>query len=275
VKKLYLIWGIILCTTFIIYRVLNMGEEQKLTKKERKELKRKEKEADLVLDSQKTKSKKYFGLSMVLLAVFVIFGIWWISKQVPETLPISSEDVLQVQDNDWIRGNKESDIVLIEYLDFECTACAAYNPLVNRIYEEYGDRVLFVTRYFPLTGYKNSFTSATAVESAGKQGKFWEMGDLLFDRRSEWGGLSSANQGIFEKYAEQLNLDMELFKQDVKSQEVKNRIISDRNSGNKIGLNAVPTFFLNGKKIENPRGYEAFKFVLDNVISNVDKEEVE
>jgi len=60
---------------------------------------------------------------------------------------------------------------------------------------------------------------------------------------------------------------MDEFNKDINSSEVKNRILRDKNSGLKLGVNATPTFFLNGKKIQNPRGYEAFKSLIDNTLN--------
>ena len=109
-------------------------------------------------------------------------------------------------------------------------------------------------------------TSALAMEAAGKQGKYWEMHDLLFEEQQNWGERQASNPTIFEQYAEQLGLDIEQFKQDVDSQEVKDRVVSDRDTGIRLGVNSTPTFFLNGEKIQNPRGYEAFKSLLDEAL---------
>lgn len=138
--------------------------------------------------------------------------------------------------------------------------------MVKRLSEEYKDRVKFVVRYFPLPGHQNSMTSASAVEAAGKQGKYWEMHDIVFENQRDWGEKQNATPEIFEGYAKQLGLNFTKFQQDVTSQEVKNRIERDKNTGTKLGIQGTPTFFLNGKKIENPRGYEEFKKMLDDAL---------
>jgi len=124
--------------------------------------------------------------------------------------------------------------------------------------------VKFVVRYFPLPGHKNSMTAASAVEAAGKQGKYWEMHDVVFENQRDWGEKQIATPVIFEGYAKQLGLDLTKFQQDVISQEVKSRIERDKNTGTTLGIQGTPTFFLNGIKIENPRGYEEFKKILDD-----------
>jgi protein-disulfide isomerase len=82
---------------------------------------------------------------------------------------------------EWVRGSATSTTILVEYSDFQCPACKAYEPLVEQMVAKYGDRVAFVYREFPLYQiHVNADAAARAAEAAGKQGKFWEMHDLLF-----------------------------------------------------------------------------------------------
>jgi len=237
------------------------------TKKEKKEIKRQAREDERVRQVRTRQTKKYLTRGLVLgIIVLSIVGVSKMMQQSAVPPSIVSTEVLQVQVDDWTKGTADSSVKLIEYLDFECEACGAYFPLVKRLSEEYGDRVTFVSRYFPLPSHKNSMTSALAVEAAGKQGKYWEMHDLLFAEQQNWGELAAPDPTIFERYAEQLGLNMERYKQDVGSQEVKDRVIRDRDAGNQLGVNSTPSFFLNGEKIQNPRGYEAFVTLLEDAL---------
>ena len=205
-------------------------------------------------------------IQIVLWALFVVTivgSLIWVrnagTTQRPMTSANANTDLLTVVADDYTKGLVGSPVTVIEYLDFECEACGAYFPLVKRLSQEYNDKILFVVRYFPLPGHKNSMTSALAVEAAGRQGKYWEMHDLVFEEQKKWGERAAADPTIFERYAEQLGLDMERFTQDVGSQEVKDRVLRDRDAGTQLGVNGTPSFFLNGNKIQNPQGYEAFK----------------
>ncbi len=256
-------------------------EENSLTKKERKQLRRQEKlEERAQREKQAGLMSEWKTVAIPLFLAFVVIGggFWWFhsnQKGSDATLaPTASKDaskgktdLLQVVQDDWIKGNKEAKVTVIEYLDFECEACGAYYPLVKRIAEEYGDRVSFVTRYFPLPGHKNSMTAARAVEAAGKQGKYWEMHDALFQDQKSWSERPKADAKIFEGYAEKLGLDMERFRKDVDSKEIKDRIERDRKAGVKLEVEGTPTFFLGGEKIENPRGYEDFKSLLEKELN--------
>ncbi len=238
-----------------------------LTKKERKKLKKEAKEVERIQRAQAKKNKKYFVRALILFFAFLtIFTFWKLSQQQNKEPALSKDSILELKVNDWTKGNPDASVVIVEYLDFECEACRAYYPLVKRLVEEYKNEILLISRYFPLSGHKNAMTSALAIEAAGRQGKYWEMHDLLFENQREWGEQKFPNKDIFEKYAKQLNLDMEIFKKDVDSKELKSRVLEDKSQGIEIGVNGTPTFFLNGKKIKNPRGYEAFKSLIDEAL---------
>lgn len=169
---------------------------------------------------------------------------------------------INVQIDDWAKGNKDAQVTLVEYLDFECEACGAYYPVVKQLEAEFGDRVRFVSRYFPLPGHKNSMTAASAVEAAGRQGKFWEMHDTLFENQKAWAEKSMADPKLFLAYAQKIGLDMAKYQKDVNDSSLRDRIERDKRSGEALGIQGTPSFFLNGEKISNPRSYEEFKTLI-------------
>lgn len=169
---------------------------------------------------------------------------------------------------DHVRGNPLSRIILVEYSDFQCPACGAYYPIVKKINQEYGNRIQIVYRNFPLVQlHKYAYVAAQAAEAAGKQGKFFEMHDLLFERQNEWPELPDV-RGKFNEFADSLKLDRTVFEKDMESKEVKEKIDGDLKSGNASGVQGTPTFYLNGKKIDNPRSYEEFKQAIDVAVEN-------
>lgn len=239
----------------------------KLTKRERRELRRQEKkQEEVALEQSKKVSQWKRRLMILLVAIAAIAGFSLYEGEKP-TAPVS-EKVTSMPD-DWIKGNEDAQVTLVEYLDFECEACGAYYPVVKRLSEEFGAEVKFVNKYFPLPGHKNSMTSALAVEAAGRQGKYWEMHNILFENQRDWGEKQAPDPKIFENYARKIGLDMDKYKNDIASQELKDRIERDRKEGQKLGLSGTPSFYLNGKKIENPRGYEDFKALIQSALSEV------
>jgi len=162
-----------------------------------------------------------------------------------------------VSDSDWVKGNKGADVVLVEYSDFQCPACANYAPMVNQITEEFGENIAFAYRHFPLPQHQQAELAALASEAAGKQGKFWEMADLIFVDQTKWAGQSNARE-TFVSYAQLLELDMNRFETDLDSPELKKEVENDYLSGVQSRVDSTPTFFLNGVKIQ-PRSYDEFR----------------
>jgi protein-disulfide isomerase len=100
-----------------------------------------------------------------------------------------------------------------------------------------------------ITIHQNAYQAALAAESAGKQGKFFQMVNKLFETQENWSETKNP-QIYFEKTAQELKLDINKFKADMKNQQLKNKIQENISSGQKLGINSTPTFFLNGQKLE-------------------------
>jgi protein-disulfide isomerase len=173
-----------------------------------------------------------------------------------------------VGENDHKKG--EGVVVLVEYSDFQCPACATYEPAIKQLFNDLGGKMTLVYRHFPLRQvHLNSQLAAQASEAASLQGKFWEMHDILFAKQNEWAPISNPTS-LFEGYAKTLSLDIEKFNSDIKSETVKEIVNKDFNGGQEARVNSTPTFFLNGKKLANPRSYEEFKALIETAISEVE-----
>lgn len=213
--------------------------------------------------------KIIIGIFALIVVIFLIAkGGYKKSEDTAERANTTQSSVLEIRANDWVLGTSTAKVTIVEYLDFECEACGAYYPITTKIKEEYKDDVRLVIRYFPLPGHKNSRTAAYAVEAAGKQGKFFEMYNILFAKQSEWSEQQMANQDQFEKYALEAGVNIEQWKNDVTSDEVKNRVEESYKEAVSLNLQGTPSFFLNGKRIQNPQGYESFKVLIDEAIKN-------
>jgi protein-disulfide isomerase len=156
---------------------------------------------------------------------------------------------------------------LVEFSDYQCPACITVYPVVKQIVSDYKGKLNFVYRNFPLTQHKNAVPAASAAEAAAFQGKYWEMHDKIFTLHAEWENEADPT-AVFQKYAKDLSLNIDKFNSDVKSDEVKKVIEGDYNDGTKTGLDATPTFFLNGVKLENIGSAQDFKKAIDEVIKN-------
>lgn len=174
-----------------------------------------------------------------------------------------------ITENDHIKGNASSTITLVEYSDFQCPACGAYYPLLKQLNEEFGDKIRFVYRHFPLQQHENAKPAAVASEAASKQGKFWEMHDMIFENQDKWSEEKNAEE-IFVNYAQNLGLNAAQFKNDLASQEIKEKVDNDYKGGVKARVNATPSFFLNGKIINTPRNYNEFKQLIQQAASDLE-----
>lgn len=239
-------------------------EEEKLTKRERRMLAKEEKKREHLKSARTGKINKIIFWLLIILAL-ILGGyklVKWVNTPQEQGVPAS----VTLGEDEWSKGNPVAEVTLIEYSDFQCPACKTYYPLIKRLSEEKKDELRIVYRHLPLVSiHKNSIASAKAAEAAGRQGKFWEMHDQLFDKQDDWSDDSSP-EDKFESYASELGLYLEKFKSDYESSEVENDVNSDLRAANSLRLNSTPSFILNGRKIENPRGYDDLKKIIEDEI---------
>ncbi len=168
------------------------------------------------------------------------------------------------------------DVLLTEFGDFQCPGCAAYFPVLKQVKEKYGDQITFQFRHFPLESiHKNARAAARAAEAAGKQSKFWEMHDMLFENQTAWQGASDP-VSVFEGYARTIGIeDIDRFTEDLKSSTVNAIINADLAEGRDKGVSATPTFMLNGEILDpSPvNSVDAFSALIDQALQSGQNED--
>ncbi len=168
---------------------------------------------------------------------------------------------------DHIRGPATAKATLVEYSDFQCPACAQYEPIVREVASSFPNDLRVVYRHFPLTEiHKNATAASIASEAASKQGKFWEMHDILFDRQSQWSNATSTD-ALFSDFAVSLGLNTDQFVKDLTESATSDKIDSDVVGANASGITGTPTFYLNGKQIR-PKSLEEFKTLVQKALEN-------
>jgi predicted DsbA family dithiol-disulfide isomerase len=143
-------------------------------------------------------------------------------------------------------GSPMAPVTIVEFSDFQCPHCAAANPELHRVVREHEGKVKLVFKHYPLPSHTRAVPAARAAEAAARQGKFWEMTDLLFTRQR------ALEDSDLEKYAEQIGLDMERFRADYASPAVAAAVDNDRAEGEKVNVEGTPTVYVNGRKLEEP-----------------------
>jgi protein-disulfide isomerase len=206
----------------------------------------------------KTAEGKFLG--SIGLIIVLLFGYYFyaISSNGGDTGTTNNTPVVVTQ-TDHVRGNPSGKVTLVEFGDFECPACGAYEPIVRQVTSDNKDILKVVFRHFPLTQiHRNALLGAKAAEAASLQGKFWEMHDILYDKQEEWGESLNARD-FMTTYATTLGLDLAKFNKDIDSKAIEDKILAEYKEGIGLGIQGTPTFFINGKKVENnPRDLASF-----------------
>ena len=156
---------------------------------------------------------------------------------------------------------------LVEFGDLQCPACGNAEPWVAQARTDFAGKVTFVFRNFPLTNlHPNAMAAAEAAEAAGAQGKYWQMHDKLYATQSEWSNLSDPT-AKFVSYATTVGVpDMTKFQSDLAAKAFADRIAADVADGNALGINATPTFFVNGVQQASIASYTDLKDALNSAI---------
>lgn len=216
-----------------------------------------------------TMNKKtiFYVVGGIFILFLFLLGVYKLTNT--GSSPQSYADITVVKPTDHTKWAAAGKNVLVEYSDFQCPACRNFHSIL-RSFEASGSsdfkitqKVTFVYRHFPLPQHSNAIPAAYASEAAGKQGKFFEMEDLLFNTQDQWSTLGSATD-FFVKLARDLNLDIERFKSDMNGTGIKQKVRDDTDSGTKVQIDRTPTFFLNGTKLEI-QSIEQFKKLLSSL----------
>lgn len=159
------------------------------------------------------------------------------------------------------RGEPQQ-VHILKYSDYQCPACKAYVPLQEELKREFGDLVQLEYRHFPLSGHQFAELASRSVEAAREQEKYKEMHDLIFEYQETWSRGDARSH--FTDFAEQIGLDMEQFEADLESEEIAQRVESQRQEGVRRQVSGTPTYFINGQRLrQNPQSYEQFKSVVE------------
>ncbi|AKP60085.1 protein-disulfide isomerase [Mycolicibacterium mageritense DSM 44476 = CIP 104973] len=160
----------------------------------------------------------------------------------------------------------ESKVTFVEFLDFECEGCRAVYPEIEKLRAEYGDRVNFVIRHFPLPAHVNAERAARAVEAAAQQGQLEAVYRKMYDTQAQWGEKQTPADDVFRGFAAELGLDMAAFDAAYADPATLERIRLDMADGRALGVQGTPTFFLNGTRIQ-PHSYEDLAKALDQALA--------
>lgn len=210
-------------------------------------------------------------LSIIAAIILLFVGIAFFNSRSSDDNQSNSN----VTSSNHVKGGENAKVSIVEFGDFQCPSCYQYYPIVSEVIEEYGDQISFQFRHLPLTNiHPNAYAAARAAEAAGKQGKFWEMYDELFNG-SNWSTWTNSNspQSIFDGYAKKIGLNEEQYKKDFASDAVNQIVRADMKEAEKQKFTSTPSFMINGEKVNSiPMSLEGFKAVIDPLLAEGNQE---
>ena len=195
-----------------------------------------------------TKELKILIASIAIIAVCAGALLWKTQKKEETSTATTPQIENLIRDFNHKSGPDSAKVKIVEFYDPECEACAAFYPYVKEVLDLHKDQVQLIGRYALYHG--NSLPAAKALETAAKQGKFWEYQHTLFTRQEQWSHKQTVPMDLFVEYALNLGMDTEKFKKDFDDPTAGSLIAIDIADGQRIGVNGTPTFFINGVKLE-------------------------
>ncbi|MBI2285526.1 thioredoxin domain-containing protein [Candidatus Saccharibacteria bacterium] len=191
--------------------------------------------------------KRFLAILGGIIAIFI--GIFVITQAGNDNEGTNSTNQ---QPTSHIKGEGKKGVTLIEYGDYQCPVCTVYKPVLNQVYDRFSQDIYFQFRNLPLVSiHPNAFAAARAAEAAGMQSKYFEMHDKLYQNQNAWASSNNA-LSLFKQYAQEIGLDVGKFETDYAKKEINDAINADLAAFAKTGQSqATPTFFLDGKYIEN------------------------
>jgi protein-disulfide isomerase len=159
------------------------------------------------------------------------------------------------------KGAKNPALQVVIFSDFQCPFCGRVEPTLKQMEKEYAGKVRFTWKNYPLPFHNNAQPAAEAAMAAGAQGKFWEMHDKLFANQQQ------LDRPTFEKYAQELGLDMNKFKADLDANKYKDVIDAEQKEGSALGVQGTPAVFINGRKISGAYPWDTFKKIADEELA--------
>jgi Na+/H+ antiporter NhaA len=191
-------------------------------------------------------------LSAGLCASVVAWAVLRSTRMLPEPLRLRAVvgtsqtlvDLASPVDNEreHARGPQDAPVTLVEYGDFECPYCGLAEPVIRELLADFGD-LRYVWRHLPLNDvHPNAQLAAEAAEAAARQGKFWEMYDLLL------GHQDALRVRDLVGYAQALGLDVDRFCEALRKRKYAPRVAEDVESADLSGVSGTPTFFINGRR---------------------------
>ncbi|HEY0378266.1 MAG TPA: thioredoxin domain-containing protein [Pyrinomonadaceae bacterium] len=158
-------------------------------------------------------------------------------------------------------GGRRAEVVIIEFSDFQCPFCKGSQSTLKKVLQTYGDRVRLVFKHLPLEIHSQSFSSARAAFCAGEQNSFWQYHDALF-------ASDDLSPEKLKRVAADLGLDVAAFTACFESERSRAAVLKDVREAGRLGVNATPTFIVNGSFRQGALGFDDFSAIIARELKN-------
>jgi len=175
--------------------------------------------------------------------------------------PVETAATVTVRPDDPVKGASSAPVTVVVFSDFQCPFCSRLLPTLKQVEQAYGGKVRIAWKHKPLPFHPNALPAAEAAEAAREQGKFWQMHDKLFE------GQQQLSPAAYEKWAQELGLDMARFRAAVSSGKFKTRIQEDDALASRLGIDGTPTMMVNGEQVVGAVPFENLKAVIDRKLA--------
>lgn len=179
----------------------------------------------------------------------------------PTTAPTTAKVDIEVRSDDYIQGDENATVTLVEWSDFECSYCASLAPTLEKVLADYDGQVRLIYRHFPLSFHTSAQKAAEAAECAGDQDKFWEMHDVMFNNQS------ALSVDSLKGYATELGLNSTTFNDCLDNGTHEQKVLDDFTEGTKVGVQGTPATFINGVMVSGAQPYGSFATAIDAALA--------
>ena len=167
----------------------------------------------------------------------------------------------EIKDGDIQIGSKDAKVKIVEYSDFQCPYCQLIHPAMQQVVKEYGDKILFSYKQFPLSFHPQANNAALASECANEQGKFTQYSNNLFAKQGEWSKTTGTQK--FKSYAAQFGIKTAQFNKCLDDAKYQDKIDADTAEGQKFGVSGTPGTFVNDQFIGGAVSVDELKKIID------------
>jgi protein-disulfide isomerase len=157
-----------------------------------------------------------------------------------------------------LKGSPSAPVTIVEFSDFQCPYCREATQTLKRLEQQYGNKVRVVFRDFPLPMHKDAPKASEAAACANEQGQFWPMHDKLFENQS------SLQVPDLKRRAADIGLNTSRFDDCLDSGKYAGEWQRNRAIGQRYGVSATPTFFINGRMVLGALPFQAFTEIVDD-----------